>query len=69
MNRSQKIVNRFFIGFFAFIFLYIGGHLGYYLIEKYHPDFLTCVAIGLFVYLFAIVFFYWICKNNAMEEK
>lgn len=69
MNRSQKIVSRFFIGLFTFIFLYFGGHLGYYLIEKYHPDFLTCIIIGLFVYLLAIVFFYWICKNNSMEGK
>lgn len=68
MNRSQKIVSRFFIGFFAFIFLYIGSHVGYYLIEKYHPDFLTCVVIGLGLYFLMMVFFYCICAINAEDE-
>lgn len=68
MNRPQKIVSRFFIGFFAFVFLYFGGHVGYYLIEKYRPDFLTCVIIGLGLYFLMMVFFYCICAINA-EDK
>ena len=68
MNRSQRIVSNTFLVFFSVIILYFGGHVGYYLIEKYRPDLLTCIGAGLIVYLLAMLFFFWICKKNAEDE-
>jgi len=66
--KNKNIFGYLFFGFFMLSILYFGGHVAYYLIQKYHPDLIVCLIIGLTVYLVAFVAFWIICGLTAGNE-